>query len=283
MPEKLYRLDLWVEEKDYDKMLGLLALEAPYGWEEQSRATGETVFRLHSENGEILKKLGDMAQNLARDIKSEFSSLDRRDWLEAWREFFTPVLCGNRFVVLPPWDAGKDFGDRTKLLIEPKSAFGTGHHATTALCLAAISDLADSGKIGEGQSFLDVGCGSGILSIAANKCRMNGLGLDIDQLAIDNALENRTLNGAHGVEFALGSVERAADKAYDLVMANILAGPLVEMAGEIAATLKEGGILILSGILDIQIGKVENAYLAEGLRKMGILEEGEWRALVFAK
>lgn len=283
MDKAIYRLDIEVEEKDYDRMLGLLSLEAPYGWEEKSAPTGETIFRLHCEKADILENLRQLAGSAAKDAKTELTALEKQDWLGAWREFFTPVLCGSRFVVVPPWLAEEDFASRAKLVIEPKCAFGTGHHATTALCLAAISALAEKEKIKKGQNFLDIGCGSGVLSFAAHACGMNGAGIDIDQLAVDNANENRALNNAVQVEFALAGVEWAKGKRFDLVMANILAGPLVEMAPELAEAVAPGGYAILSGILDIQAQKVETAYAAQGLEKAEELADGEWRALVFAK
>lgn len=162
-----------------------------------------------------------------------------------------------------------DFPGRTPVLIEPKSAFGTGHHATTALCLGVVSDLLDQGRIASGQTFLDLGTGSGVLGIACCKSGLSGLGLDIDPLAVDNALENRELNQVRGFDAALGGIEAAVGHSFDLVLANILARPLMELAPAVAAARKPHGCLVLSGLLEIQADGVEAAYKAQGLPTAG--------------
>ena len=218
----------------------------------------------------------------APETHCTLEALEAQDWLSAWRQFFTPVCCGSRFVVLPPWLAeSPDFPGRTPVLIEPKSAFGTGHHATTALCLGVVSDLLDQGRIASGQTFLDLGTGSGVLGIACCKSGLSGLGLDIDPLAVDNALENRELNQVSGFDAALGGIEAAVGRSFDLVLANILARPLMELAPAVAAARKPDGCLVLSGLLEIQADGVEAAYKAQGLPAARRVIEGEWCALVW--
>ncbi|MGE9986579.1 50S ribosomal protein L11 methyltransferase [Desulfovibrio sp. SGI.169] len=279
---QIFRLDIVAREEDADRIGGLLALRAPFGWEEESLPTGETRFRVHCEKESFLHALRD---GIARDTPEAccvLEALEARDWLSAWRQFFTPVCCGSRFVVLPPWLADSpDFPNRTPVLIEPKSAFGTGHHATTALCLRVVSDLLDRGRIAPGQSFLDLGTGSGVLGIACCKSGLSGLGLDIDPLAVDNALENRALNQADGFSAALGGIEAAAGRTFDLVLANILARPLTELAPAVAAAREAEGCLVLSGLLEIQADGVEAAYRAQGLPAARRSIEGEWCALVW--
>ena len=280
----IHRLEIVVAESDYDCATGLLALEVPFGWEEQSLPTGETRFRVHCEPKDFLERLQQLLKQTVLAAESALSELEETDWLAAWRQFFTPVCCGNHFVVLPPWLADtQDFPGRTPILIEPKSAFGTGHHATTALCLRVVSDLLEAGRLQHGQHFLDLGTGSGVLGIGCCKFGLTGEGLDIDPLAVDNAVENRALNAIAPENFTVaeGSIGAVAGKQFDLVLANILARPLTEMAADIVRACRPGGCLVLSGLLEIQADGVTAAYKAQGLPEPRRIIDGEWAALVW--
>ena len=280
----IHRLEIVVAESDYDCATGLLALEVPFGWEEQSLPTGETRFRVHCEQKDFLERLQLLLKQTVPAAESALSEQEETDWLAAWRQFFTPVCCGNHFVVLPPWLADTpDFPGRTPILIEPKSAFGTGHHATTALCLRVVSDLLEAGRLQQGQHFLDLGTGSGVLGIGCCKFGLTGEGLDIDPLAVDNALENRALNAIAPESFTVaeGSIGAVAGKQFDLVLANILARPLTEMAADIVRACRPGGCLVLSGLLEIQADGVTAAYKAQGLSEPRRIIDGEWAALVW--
>ena len=280
--KQIFRLDIVAQEGDFDRISGLLTLGVSFGWEVESLATGETRVRVDWEQEDFLQKLRESVSHAAPETHCTLEALEAQDWLSAWRQFFTPVCCGSRFVVLPPWLAeSPDFPGRTPVLIEPKSAFGTGHHATTALCLGVVSDLLDQGRIASGQTFLDLGTGSGVLGIACCKSGLSGLGLDIDPLAVDNALENRELNQVSGFDAALGGIEAAVGRSFDLVLANILARPLMELAPAVAAARKPDGCLVLSGLLEIQADGVEAAYKAQGLPAARRVIEGEWCALVW--
>lgn len=280
----IHRLEIVVAESDYDCATGLLALEVPFGWEEQSLPTGETRFRVHCEQKDFLERLQQLLKQTVPAAESALSELEETDWLAAWRQFFTPVCCGNHFVVLPPWLADtQDFPGRTPILIEPKSAFGTGHHATTALCLRVVSGLLEAGRLQQGQHFLDLGTGSGVLGIGCCKFGLTGEGLDIDPLAVDNAVENRALNAIAPENFTVaeGSIGAVAGKQFDLVLANILARPLTEMAADIVRACRPGGCLVLSGLLEIQADGVTAAYKAQGLPEPRRIIDGEWAALVW--
>ena len=280
--KQIFRLDIVAQEEDFDRISGLLTLGVSFGWEEESLPTGETRVRVHCEQEDFLQKLRESVSCAAPEARCTLEALEAQDWLSAWRQFFTPVCCGSRFVVLPPWLVeSPDFPGRTPVLIEPKSAFGTGHHATTALCLGVVSGLLDQGRISSGQTFLDLGTGSGVLGIACCKSGLSGLGLDIDPLAVDNALENRELNQVRGFDVALGGIEVAVGRSFDLVLANILARPLTDLASAVAAARKPDGCLVLSGLLEIQADGVEAAYKAQGLPTARRVIEGEWCALVW--
>ncbi len=284
MSEQLIRLDITAPEAAYDTLTGLLTLKVSSGWEEQSLDNGDTLFRVHCENAGLIQDVEQAVQALVPEAECVRDKVVVQDWLTAWKDFFTPVECGTRFVVLPPWLVDKtDPGSRKAIVIEPKSAFGTGHHATTALCLGVLSDLLDEGRIEKGQRFLDLGTGSGVLGIGLVLSGLAGEGWDIDPIAIDNALENRDLNRIAEKDFAIGtgSIDAVAGRDFDVVVANILARPLMEMARDIVAVKAAGGVLVLSGLLTIQADSVAAAYQACGLGTPERVVSGEWSALVW--
>ena len=271
-----------------DLLPAFLALHVPHGWEEQSLPTGEVRCIVHSGHHGFCTELVNTVSAVLPGVRVDAGTVEEENWAEAWKEFFTPVPGGAHFLVLAPWmEEERRATDRIPVLIEPKTAFGTGHHATTSLCLDALSTLFSQGKIDKDTRFLDLGTGSGILGIAAALLGLSGEGLDIDMAAVDNAVENRELNRVSRQMFpvAPGGVEKASGP-YDLVLANILAGPLREMAPQVAAALDKGdgerGILVLSGILDIQADAVEAAYVSRGLPKPERATRGEWVCLLFA-
>lgn len=295
----LARLDMLAIEENADFVEALLAERVPFGWEEQSLATGETLFRIHCANADFVRQLAAEIQNFVPDLELRFDSIPDQDWTLAWREFFTPVAAGN-FMVIAPWMCRPELlpvgqiidsiefhaaepialpEGCIPIIIEPRSAFGTGHHATTALCLRALASLAEAGKIRAGMTFLDLGTGSGILGIAACRLGLSGMGLDIDPLSVENARENIAINQVSGFAIEAGSIERVAGQRFDLIFANILAQPLQELAPAMCAA--KAGVLILSGILGIQADAVEQAYRAQGLGPAQRDTDGEWVSLVW--
>lgn len=277
-------------EEEADRLLALLALQVAHGWEEDSPPTGEFVCTVYCTVPESAEALKGLVSGYVTGAKIDISLEEEADWVEAWKEFFTPVQGGEHFLVLAPWmERERAQTTRIPIIIEPKTAFGTGHHETTALCLDAISLLFAQKSITEDMRFLDLGTGSGILGLACAKLGLCGEGLDIDLAAVENAVENRTGNAIPPERFsvALGGVEEAGGP-YDLILANILAAPLREMAPAIAAlpgTERLRGkrpLLVLSGLLAVQADAVEAAYLAQGYAKPARLCKGEWVALIFA-
>lgn len=283
----LIRLTITVDPDDEDILDAVLAVNAPAGWAEETAPTGEIRAVAHTENPVHAAELEEAVRAALPSALIGRDAVERTNWVLAWREFFTPVSAGSRFLVLAPWmEQEARETTRTVIRIEPKMAFGTGHHETTALCLGVVSDLADAGRIGPGMSFLDLGTGSGILGIGCAQLGLTGLGLDIDAQAVDNALENCVLNGishegpSPAFTIRRGSIEEA-EGPYDLILANILAEPLITMASHITARLKPGGALALSGLLTIQADKVAAAYREAGLPAPRRKESGEWTALIW--
>lgn len=279
MPD-LFRVEVLTEDCDCDAVQGVLVRLVTYGWEEENLPTGETRFRVHGHSHDFADQLAEELQAFAPNARQKRDSIEDKDWQAAWREFFTPVFC-DRFVVLPPWlKESTPTGDALPIIIEPKSAFGTGHHPTTVLCLLALSELLNAKRLQPGHTFYDLGTGSGVLGIGCALSGLTGAGSDIDSLAVTNATENALINAvADRFEVRSGSAEAANAAQFDVVLANILAGPLRELAPDVLPLVKPGGALILSGILTIQADAVAEAYASLGTSRR--MESGEWSCLIW--
>lgn len=266
-----------------------LALHVSHGWEEIEAPDGGLLALVHSKSGDFCRELAATLRGICPEWHCSLSVAPEEDWVSTWKEFFTPVEAGSRFLVLAPWmEAERAAATRRVITIEPKTAFGTGHHATTALCLRALSDLADAGRVRPGQRFFDLGTGSGILGIGAALLGLTGAGADVDLQAVENALENRALNGIAPEAFRVerGSLEAAGEERFDLVLANILAEPLINLAEPLARRLKEGAPLVLSGVLEAQAPAVAGAYKTAGAwfgtAEPVITRQAEWVSLVWS-
>ena len=199
------------------------------------------------------------------------------DWAEAWKEHFHVLHLGRRLVVKPSWRKHRRSGDEVVIDLDPGMAFGTGLHPTTRLCLVALEEVAGRGPLGR---VLDVGCGSGILSIAAVKLgATRAVGIDIDPIAIEATLANASHNRVgKRVRAREGSVP-TNEGPFDLVLANLIAGILVELAANLAGEVQPGGSLIASGIFVDREPDVRQALEAAGFELVGRWAESDWVAL----
>lgn len=203
-----------------------------------------------------------------------------KDWGEGWKKDFKPLDVG-RVRVRPSWIAEPTPAGRVEVVLDPGMAFGTGSHATTSLCLGALSDVLGGRP---GAAVLDVGTGSGLLAIAARKLGAGRVAAnDNDPVAVEVARENAARNGA-ALELTLDPVEGIAG-TFDVVVANILANVLVELAPALCAKVAPGGVLLLSGILGPQEDEVRRAQVAQGLVPVagGDRREGEWSLLALRR
>ena len=218
------------------------------------------------------------------DAPIEIGDIPDEDWKLAYRRHFKIEEIGKRLVTVPAWEKIPD-GNRIPIVLDPGMAFGTGKHETTRACLEYIDELAEqAGNREEGtgnRSFLDMGCGSGILSIAAAKLGFSFVkGFDVDQEAVDASVENAEKNGVSVdyVKFALGRKSSHPSSLvphpFDLVVANILGPLLIRFADEIVPYV--GKHLIISGILTELYSNVLAAYEARGLREVSRKTLGEW-------
>jgi ribosomal protein L11 methyltransferase len=208
--------------------------------------------------------------------------LPDQDWIRQSQLGLPPVRAG-RFFLYGAHDAGRVPAGVVPIRIEAGLAFGTGHHETTTLCLEAFALLARRLRP---KRILDLGCGTGVLAIAAAKLwRQRVLASDIDPLAIQVARDNARINGARALLRTVGadglrSPAIRESAPYDLIVANILAGPLRALAPALCAVLAPGGVVVLSGLLSDQELKVETRYRAQGLVHRRVLRRGPWSALI---
>ncbi|HET6343780.1 MAG TPA: 50S ribosomal protein L11 methyltransferase, partial [Myxococcota bacterium] len=213
------------------------------------------------------------------------------DWAEGWKQYFKPLKIGRRLWIVPTWETTfEPPRGSLVLLCDPGMAFGTGQHATTSLCLKAIELFADTWVPADKAraQVLDFGCGTGILGIAAAKLGFGRVvGIDNDPLAVQATDDNIRLNGVADRMAASDAAVGDVGETFDLVVANILAVTLNELADLVLRRVKPGGTLVLSGILATQADEVIRTYeraagrAALPFRFEGRWTHGEWVALRF--
>lgn len=185
----------------------------------------------------------------------QIERIEDQDWERSWMDNFQPMRFGRRLWIVPSWHAAPE-PDAVNLLLDPGLAFGTGTHPTTALCLEWLD-----GQDLTGRQLLDFGCGSGILAIAALLLGAErAVGTDIDPQALEASRDNAERNGIAPARFPLYLPEALPTEQADVVVANILAGPLVSLAPQITRLVRPGGLLALSGVLAEQADEVRAAY-----------------------
>jgi ribosomal protein L11 methyltransferase len=205
--------------------------------------------------------------------------VDEADWADAWKRHFPVTRIGRRIVIRPSWRRHRAVADEVVLTLDPGMAFGTGLHPTTRLCLETLESLANHGRVA-GSRVLDVGCGSGILSVAAAALGARSvLGLDTDAIAIEATQANARRNRYGGVIRARAGSVPSAEPAHDIVLANLIASLLISLAPALAAELRPGGALVASGIFRDREVAVRDAFAAAGLDVRDRRATDDWVAL----
>jgi ribosomal protein L11 methyltransferase len=239
---------------------------------------------------------------------ARFSLVADQNWMEAWKEHYHPIPIGKRLIIVPVWLESPE-AERVAIKIDPGMAFGTGTHPTTQLCLELVEKFFDNGYWKEDDSrrtrdhgnamvnaqrsmVIDVGCGSGILSIGALKLGAEyALGVDIDEASVKASRENADANDIQVRRFEIGkgSVTEIMEGNFairqaQLVLANILAPIIIRLFDVgLAELVERGGVLVLSGILAEQADSVGKAAHAHGLRFLENRQSGDWVALAFER
>ena len=239
---------------------------------------------------EEFKKALARSLNLDADLQIEISKKPNIDWIEQYKKGVAPVAVG-KFYVRPSWCERSQDPALIDLLIDPALAFGSGHHESTNMCLALLSELTR-----DGMSALDVGCGSGILSIAMKKLGAKVSACDTDEQAVAATQQNAEKNGVQIDKIWLGSVsilgERAsslneqgssaaAQPQFDLVVANIIADVILILSADLKKALKPGGKLVLSGILEKYKDRIEQAF--SNLNFVQMKKQNEWLSFVYER
>ncbi len=294
-----------VPTSDTERASGIAVMTVPYGiyiedysdleegaWEiahidlideellEKNR--NESIIHIYIEEGnnpaEAVSFISERLSAEGISFKIETDGCSEEDWADKWKAFFKPTSVGERLFVRPIWIDDYDSGDRVVLNIEPGAAFGTGTHETTRLCLETLDKI-----VKDGDTVLDIGCGSGILAIASMLLgAKEGFGVDIDPLAVKTAKENGLMNNLKEPElsFVCGDLADKVTKKYDVVVANIVADIIMLFSTKVRAFMKPDAKFIASGIIDSRADEVVASLQNAGLTIEERIEENGWVCLV---
>ena len=249
---------------------------------ERNEAALHTIAQVRIAMSELKKAHPDYAPMLLT-----IDNVADADWENNWKKFYKPMEIGDRLLVVPQWEQAKRDHGRVKLVLNPGLTFGTGSHATTRLCLQALEQ-----HIHGGEKVLDLGCGSGILSIAALLLgAKDAFACDIDDKCIGVAYENAALNGVGKKHYTVRAGDVLSDKRlarefggdYDIVVANIVADVIIGMAPMFFAKTAEGGTLICSGILNERADEVRAALEKAGFEVVNHAKSDDWSAFTAKK
>lgn len=221
------------------------------------------------------------SENITYEV--EIKHVDEEDYANSWKQYYKPIKIGNRVVIVPEWEPYEKADGEITVTLNPGMAFGTGTHETTSMCIEALQDI-----VFEGDEVLDIGCGSGILSVTALLCGANRAdATDIDRNAVNVAYENAELNGVkdrlHATEDNILSAEspiRTAGKKYNVVIANIVADVIIEICGFVKTLIKPYGCFVASGIISERLDDVVKAMNDNGLCVAAIHEKRGWNCII---
>ncbi len=248
--------------------------------------TNITFYLEESEEGNrmlaiLRKKIDELKfctdENDFNELELLWKSVDDSEWKDNWKEYFKPAKITEHIVIKPTWETYEAAADELVIEIDPGMAFGTGTHPTTSLCVQLLEKYIEPNK----DTVLDVGCGSGILSIAAALIGAKDiLAVDIDPIAVQVSKENIELNQLSSkIKVLEGDLTKGLQKKADIIVANLMADLVIILSKDVAAHLKEKSIYISSGILIEKKEVVASAIQACGFHILEIVEEGEWCAL----
>ncbi len=285
---KLSQLKLQVSEhanaliSDYLLGLGSLGVAEDIGKDGMYEVSA--YFPMEADIAEIIASLNEYIQILKRSINNieigpiTAVHIDQSSW-QVWRSVLKKIRAGKRVIIRPPWETHSAQGDEVVIEINPSLAFGTGHHETTRLCIEAVEDIVSSRGV---NNFLDVGCGSGILSICAALLGVKEVvGFDTDPIAISESRKNAKKNGVlDKIEFFCGFLDSSRGE-YDLIIANVYIEPILLMKEGLKSRLSPNGVLIVSGIPHLRRDEAVRGLNSAGLALSREFREGDWVALEF--
>lgn len=248
----------------------------------QDHALIKAYYAPDSNMEEILLRIREGLDRAAEYVdtgKSEITTarVSEEDWENSWKKYYKPVAVGSRILIKPQWEPAPEDGRDVVIELDPGMAFGTGTHETTRMCLSLLEKY-----IVPGCSLLDVGTGSGILSVGAVKLGCGKVqAVDIDPVAVKVAGENAALNQVEKeISIVCGDLTSCISGTYHIVVANIIADAVIRLSEDIRRFMKPGGLYITSGIIEGRLGDVKEALNMHGFEVAEILREGEWAAVV---
>lgn len=296
---------IYVSTEDTEKASGIAVMTVPYGiyiedysnleteaWEIAhidlidedllGKNREESIIHIYLEEAmnpsEAVSFISQRLQEENINYKIETDGCSEEDWADKWKAYFKPTPVGNRLFIRPTWIDDYDAGDRAILNIEPGAAFGTGTHDTTRLCLQVLDEI-----VTNEDTVLDIGCGSGILAIAAMLLGAEkGFGVDIDPVAVKTAAENGRMNGISedDLQFVCGDLADKVTEKYSIVVANIVADIIKLFSTQVRAFMLPGAKFIASGIIDTRADEVCESLENAGLKITRRIENGGWVCLV---
>ncbi|MDY6314722.1 MAG: 50S ribosomal protein L11 methyltransferase [Clostridia bacterium] len=226
------------------------------------------------------------SKKLLSEISKSFDTLTvekvcDEDWANNWKEYYKPLHIGKSVVIRPVWEEYAEKPGEKVITLDPGAAFGTGSHETTSMCIELLEEA-----VGEGARVLDVGCGSGILSVAS--CVLgakNVTAVDIDEFAVKTAAGNAELNGIGADKFTAvqGSLTDNVSGKFDVIVANIVADVIISLCRDVGDFLEDCGAFICSGIIDDRVCDVKNAFAENGFVIEKAMHKKEWNAFLLVK
>ncbi|MCI9069773.1 50S ribosomal protein L11 methyltransferase [Clostridium sp.] len=224
---------------------------------------------------ERLEELKEMGLDLG-EAKVEHEKMHEEDWANTWKQYYKPSKVGEKIVVKPIWEEYEAKENELVVDLDPGMAFGTGTHETTRMCIQALERY-----VKEESTVFDVGCGSGILAIAAAKLGAKlAVGVDLDPVAVESSIENVGYNNLSNIEILHGNLVEVIDGKADIVVANILAEIICILTDDVKRVLKDGGIFITSGIIHDRVDMVCEKLEATGFEVIEKNRDGEWNCIV---
>lgn len=224
---------------------------------------------------ERLTELKEMGLDLG-EAKVEHEKMHEEDWANTWKQYYKPSKVGEKIVVKPIWEEYEAKDGELVVDLDPGMAFGTGTHETTRMCIQALERY-----VKEESTVFDVGCGSGILAIAAAKLGAKlAVGVDLDPVAVESSIENVGYNNLNNIEILHGNLVEVIDGKADIVVANILAEIICILTDDVKRVLKDGGIFITSGIIHDRVDMVCEKLESTGFEVIEKNRDGEWNCIV---
>ena len=210
------------------------------------------------------------------EVKVEVEKMYEEDWANNWKKYYKPSKVGEKIVVKPIWEEYEAKDEELVVELDPGMAFGTGEHETTRMCIQALEKY-----VQKDSTVFDVGCGSGILAIAAAKLGAKlAVGVDLDPVAVESAKENVGFNNIDNIEILHGNLIEVIDGKADIVVANIIAEIICILTEDVSRVIKPNGYFITSGIIHDRVEMVTNKLEECGFEVIKVNKDGEWNCII---